>query len=309
MKALILGCLGQDGSYMTELLASKGYEVYGIIKPGTQAHRIEWLKSLAPIKTYSIDILEKEELYNLIQFVRPDEIYNFAGVSNVFDPWENLDFIYELNARVPQYIMECILKIDKGIKFFQASSCLVFGKDESGSQSEATPRNPIHPYGITKLYADNLVKEFRETFGLNCRSGIFFNHESPRRGLDFFTKKITTQVKEIKAGTRERIKVGDLSAVRDYGYAPDFMEAAHLTMQSDPTDYVIGTGQTISMMEFLTNCIFFAGLEPYGFIDIDKSLYRKSDTSLLVADTAKIHHLLGWRPKHNIDDIIKIMMQ
>lgn len=308
-KAIIFGALGQDGSYMAELLHSKGYEVCGVVRPSTSPQRIDWLKSLVPLKFYRIDILDKQQINNLIQYVKPDEIYNFAGVSSVFNPWENLDHIYDTNVRVPQYILESILQTDKSIKFFQASSCLIFGRDEYEYQNESTCHSPIHPYGITKLHADNLVNEFRKVFGLNCRSGIFFNHESPRRGADFFTKKITTQVKEIKEGKRDKIKVGDLSSFRDFGYAPDFMEAAYLMMQSEPKDYIVGTGQLISMEGFVKLCFDSINLNYKDYIEVDNMLIRRNDTKILSADISKIKLDLGWIPKHDINDIIKIMMQ
>ena len=309
-KALILGVLGQDGSFMAELLSSKGYEVHGIVKENTLIERIEWIESLViNINIHRVNILDKSQLSTIIKIIKPNEIYNFAGMSNVFNAWEDLDSVFDINARLPQNIMDIILYFDRSIKYFQASSSLIFGRDTSGKQNELTPTNPIYPYGITKLYADNMVKEYRKTFGLYFCSGILFNHESERRGDNFFSKKITREVCEIKKGKKEKIKVGNLSALRDYGYAPDYTQAIYLMMNnSEPKDYVIGTGKTISMYDFLKKCCVYMGINHEECFEFDTSLYRENDTNVLCADITKITKDLGWKPKHSIDDIIKIMI-
>lgn len=314
-RALILGILGQDGSYLAELLYKKGYEVYGIVRENQQwgkGSRAEWLQNLIPnVQIHRSNITDKTKLRSLIETILPDEIYNFAGDSNVFNAWSNLDLTLELNAKVPQDILEIILgnKYMSGAKFFQASSCLTFGRDESGAQNERTPANPIHPYGITKLYADNMVKEFRKTFGVFACSGIFFNHESERRGENFFSKKITSAVARIKNGSDEKINIGNLSAQRDYGYAPDFMEAVWLMMQNEtPTDYVIGTGKLISMERFMQICFEYIDVNWKRHIQYDETLDRKTDTKILRADTTKIQTELGWKPTHTVDDMIKKMI-
>lgn len=282
-KALIIGINGQDGSFMKELLQNNNYTVYGCTRTDDPVY--------------------------LINYLRPDEVYNFASVSNVFDPYNNIDAIFELNARFPQRILECILKIDKSIKFFQASSCLIFGRNEDGVQDEQTPVNPIHPYGIAKLYADNMVKEFRRVNNIFACSGIFFSHESERRGADFFTKKITTAAVNIKSGKQQKIKVGNLTAVRDYGYAKDYVKAAYLMMQNKiPTDYVIGTGNLISISEFTEKCFKYVGLNYLDHIEIDKSICRNNDNNTLRANISKIQRELGWKPETTIDEIIKIMI-
>lgn len=309
-KALVIGILGQDGSYMAELLYGKGYDVHGIVKDNTDANRIEWLTGLLPgIGISRINILDKSELLTFVAAYHPHEIYNFASSTNVFSAWEDLDRVMDLDARVPQHILECILKVDKSIKFFQASSCLIFGRNNDGIQNESTPVNPIHPYGIAKAYADNMVREFRTTYNVFACSGIFFNHESPRRGDNFFSKKITMAAAKIKQGLQQTIKVGNLNSYRDYGYAPDYVEAAYLMMQnSEPTDYVIGTGKLITMMDFAKKCFDYVGLDHVNHIDMDSELYRSVDTAILKADTKKIKSELNWTPRHSIDDTVKIMM-
>lgn len=277
-KALIVGMYGQDGSYMADLLKTKGYDVY----PCTR----------------------QDNPHDLIDNIRPNEVYNFASTSNVFDPWSNLDEVFKTDALLPVKIMESILKIDKSIKFFQASSRLIFG-DITGSKNEESPLSPIHPYGCAKAYADTMVKEFRRVHGLFACSGIFFNHESPRRGNDFFSKKICRAAVKGK-----KIEVGNLYSFRDIGYAPDFMEAVYLMMQCDyATDYVIGTGVFISTGDFAKKAFDYVGLDYNNYLYTSSLLYRGSDTGLVNADISKIITNTGWRPKHNIDDIIKIMIE
>ena len=309
-KAIIIGVVGQDGSFLAELLYSKKYEIHGVVKNDTDVRRIEWIKKIVPgIVIHNIDILNKSELEVLLKNIMPDEIYNFAAYSNVFNPWENLDSILCLNSKLPQNILDLITSVDKNIKYFQASSCLIFGKDTSGFQNENTCSNPIHPYGISKLYADNILKEFRENFGIYCCSGIFFNHESERRGMDFFSRKITSSIAKIKAGKLDKIKVGDLSSVRDFCYSPDFMEAAYKMMQNRvPTDYCVGTGEIISMEEFVKKCFDYVELDYKKYIEVDYSMCRKKDSNVMRANINKISSEIDWRPKTTLDEMIKKMI-
>lgn len=309
-KALITGILGQDGSYMAELLTTKGYEIHGIVKEDTDETRINKIKDTLPnVNIWDVNILSKDTLSNVIQLIRPNEIYNFAGISNVFNAWENLDEIFSINAQLPQHILEIILQFDKSIKFFQASSCLIFGRGTLGFQNEHTPTDPIYPYGITKLYADNMVKEFRRTFGIFACSGILFPHESERRGADFFSQKIATAVKNIKSGKQKILKIGNIESSRDYGYAPDYMDAVYKIMQAPiPTDYVIGTGIITDIITFIEKCFDYVGLCYSDHIEIDHQLYRENDTAILKADISKIKREIGWQPSTTIDEMIKKMI-
>jgi GDPmannose 4,6-dehydratase len=309
-KALITGVLGQDGSYLAELLYSKGYDVFGLIKKNTDPSRILWIKSLIPnIVLFAIDITNKKEVFNCIESVLPSEIYNFSSISDVFDPWENLDEIFDLNAKVPVNILDSIVKIDKSIRFFQASSCLVFGNDVGYCQNENTPTCPTYPYGAAKLFADNMIKEYRRHFDLFCCSGIFFSHESPRRGSSFFTKKVIKAAVDIKRGKQNKIQLGNLSVLKDYGYACDFIEAAYLMIQNQiPCDYVIGTGKLVSLGYFVESVFDSMDLNYRDFISIDCES-NKRETSTLRADISKIKSELKWFPKHTIDDIISIMIK
>src|SRR3990167_7356807 len=265
MKAFITGITGMDGSHMKDLLVSSGYEVTGV---------------------------GKQSIYHIIQSIKeiqPDEIYNFASSSNVFDAWADIDYVFETDARLPQKILETIK--GTGTKFFQASSCLTFGLNTDEVQNENTSRCPIHPYGIAKLYADNMVAEFRRVHGVYACSGIFFNHCSPRRGNGFFAKKVCRA-----AAKGEPIKVGNLNAIRDMGYAPDYMEAVHLMMQQDePTDCVIGTGTLTSMNNLVKLAYEYVGLDHTEYIIPDDTLIRGNDMNILIADNTRIKGI-GWQP-------------
>lgn len=277
-KAIIVGIDGMDGGYLSELLFDKGYEVFGVTKRNVK------------------------HLSRIIADELPDEIYNFAGVSDVFSPFERLDEIFEVNGRLPQRILETILSVNKNIKFFQASSCLIFGRDKSGLQNEQTPFNPLYAYGAAKLYAQNIVREFRETYGIHACSGIFFNHESERRKEHFFSRKICKA-----AATKTKITVGNLDAYRDYGYAKEYVEAAHLMLQTkEPKDYVIGTGDVISLRDFAKKAFEYVGLDYRDYVT--ETEVRKIDTEILRADITAIKNDLGWYPKINAESLIKIMV-
>lgn len=309
-KAIITGILGQDGSLLAELLHFNGYEVHGIVRKTTDQDRIGWIKSLVPgVRIHGVDILDKSQLLSVIGMVRPCEIYNFASSSNVFSAWQDLDGVMDLDARVPQHILECILKVDKSMKFFQASSCLTFGRNKDGVQNEETAVNPIHPYGMAKAYADGMVREFRSVHNIFACSAILYNHESERRGENFFSRKMAMAAARIKKGLQHTIKVGNLTSYRDYGYAPDYVEAAFLMMNAEkPADYVIGTGRLTTMMEFARKCFEHVGLDYENHIDVDAELYRNIDTTILKADIRKIKSELNWSPRHSIDDMVAKMV-
>lgn len=286
-KAMITGQSGQDGYYMTQLLQSKGYEV----------RRIER-------KHLAITHL----LFEQVEKFMPDEIYNFAGVSNVFNPYADPQITIWANTEIPVRLLNIIyltqLYHDKKIKLFQASSSLVFGRTQTKLQDENTPREPIYPYGVSKRCADDLVKMYREEKGLFAVSGIFYNHESPRRGDQFFTKKVTNAARR-----KEKITLGYMNSERDFGYAPDFMQAAWLMLQADkPTDYVIGTGTRTRLHQFVQMAYAQAGLNYEDYLSIDDKLPRTDGLSLC-ANSNKIREELGWQPTHTVYEIIEKMMQ
>lgn len=276
-KALIVGMYGQDGSYMADLLKSKGYDVY----PCTR----------------------QDNPHDLIDNIRPNEVYNFASTSNVFDPWSNLDEVFKTDALLPVKIMESILKIDKSIKFFQASSCLKFGGNIDIIQDEYSRINPVYPYGAAKAYADMMVKQFREVHGLFACSGILFNHESPRRGKDFFVKKICHA-----AANRKKVIIGNIDSVKDIGYAPEFMEAVYLMMQAPyQCDYIIGTGKLTLMSDIIIMAFEYVGLDHNEYVVTDKN-QRVDHSFILRANTNRIFKDLYWKAKTSVSEIIKIMI-
>lgn len=309
-KAIITGILGQDGSFLAELLHGKGYEVYGIVRLHTHIDRIKWLERLLPgIRLFRAEVKNKEEVKRIIRWIKPDEIYNFLGVSNTFAPYENTDEVIALNLTFPKHLLEIIEELGGNVRLFQASSCLIFGKDKSGMQNENTPVNPTYSYGIAKAAADNFVKMFREDKGLFACSGILFPHESERRGEGFFTKKVTTAVANIKMGKQQTLTVGDLSQLRNWTYAGDVVQAAWMMLQTDkPKDYIIGSSELTKVEKFVDMCFDYVGLDYKKHIEYDESLHRKNDFGLMCADHRAITADLGWRPKHDVPQITAKMI-
>ncbi len=300
-RALIFGILGQDGSFMRELLISKGYEVYGVMRKQSGLY--------LSTRLFEIDITNAVDLLKLIREVMPHEIYNFAAVSNVIDPWKNPAEMFTINAAVPQSIMAIIKEINPSIKFFQASSALIFGRDTSGLQNERTPPAPLYPYGIAKFYAQNMVKEYRETFGMFACSGIFFPHESERRNEVFLSRKVSKAIARIKNGSNEKITLGNLYAHRNYGYAPDYMEAAWLMMQQDKADdYVIGSKNNYKVIDLVHSLFEAADIQYRDHVLIDDSAIRKGDEHILKPDYEKIR-CIGWKPTHDIYQIAEKMVE
>lgn len=281
-KAIVIGADGQDGSFMLDLLMEKDYDVY-------------------PFNRSNIHILD----FIKLRQIKPDEVYNFAGISDVITPFREIDELQVVNALLPVEILEMISIVNKDIRFFQASSSLIFGRDKGFRQNEKTPFNPIYPYGAAKLYAHNMVKEYREHYGMFAVNGIFYPHESERRKDHFFSRKIT------KAAARgQKVTVGNLHAERDYGYAKDYVEAAWMMLQADqPKDYVIGTGKATILYSFVERAFAYAGIMDWQkYVRVDESITRKKDTELLIADYSAIKKDLGWQPKTNVDQLIKIMI-
>jgi GDPmannose 4,6-dehydratase len=299
-RALILGSKGQDGQFLSEKLLLDGYEVFGVIKPNTN-----------PLQknTISLDLTDIKNVEFVISKVKPTHIFNFAGVSDVFNPYDNLEFSYQQNCLIPQNFFNSILKIDKTIRFFQSSSSLMYGRSTINKINEETPTSPIYPYGITKLYSHNLIKEYREEFDLFCSSGIFFNHDSEKRGDKFLTQKIILGIKDILDKKTNTIKLGNIDVHRDISYAGDFMDAVKLMMESNnPTDYVLGSEKLTSIREFIEKSFNYVGLDYKNHIEQDKDFIRTKNDIILVSDITKIKNNLGWKTTKNIDDIIKIMI-
>jgi len=299
-RALILGSRGQDGQFLSEKLFLDGYEVFGVIKPNT---------SSSQKNTISLDLTDIKNVEHLISKIEPTHIFNFAGVSDVLNPYNNLDFSYQQNCLIPQNFLNSILKIDKSIRFFQSSSSLMYGRGTVNKINEETPTSPIYPYGITKLYSHNLIKEYREEFDLFCCSGIFFNHDSEKRGDKFLTQKIVLGIRDILHKKTNSIKLGNIDVYRDISYAGDFMDAVKLIMESNnPIDYVLGSEKLTSIRDFIEKCFDYVGLDYKNHIEENNDFIRSKNDIILVSDTTKIKNNLGWETTNNIDDIIKIMI-
>jgi len=321
MKALITGITGQDGSYLAEILLEKGYEVHGIIRRSSTfpTARIDHLYTDPHVNGKSFhlhygDLTDAENLRKLIYKIQPEEIYNLGAQSHVkvsFDIPE-----YTANAtglgclRLLEAIRDYQEHLGKKIKYYQASSSEMFGATPP-PQNELTPFYPRSPYGCAKVFAYHLARNYREAYGLFVVNGILFNHESPRRGETFVTRKITRGIARILAGLDKKIYLGNLDARRDWGYAKEYMEAAYLMMQQDkPDDYVIGTGKSHSIKEFIQIAFNLAGIKNWqDYIGIDQNYYRPTEVDHLVADFTKAKEKLNWKPKTLLPELIKLMIQ
>jgi GDPmannose 4,6-dehydratase len=299
-KALVLGALGQDGSFMCDVLLENNFDVYGLVKENSDENRFN--KNVFYIKE-NIDNIQ-----SIISKIKPNHIYNFMGITDVFNPWENVLEIYQNNFLNPVKIIEAIRCVDINIKYLQASSSLIFGMTNETPQNEKTDCNPVYHYGLSKKFTDDFIKLNRKKFNMKLNSAILYSHESERRGGNFFSKKIINDALDIKIGKREFIEVGDVDGYRDIGYAKDYMQACFLIMSNNKCDdYVVGTGKSTKTIDFIK--IVFDKLN----LDINKNLLindkfkRDIDLSHLVADNTKIINL-GWRPTKTVEDIINIMI-
>src|SRR3989338_4702133 len=315
-KALITGITGQDGSYLAEFLIGKGYEVHGIVRRSSTFNRgrIEHLEPdihrAARVHLHYGDLTDSSNLARLIEKISPDEIYNLGAQSHVrvsFDiPEYTIDSITLGTLRLLEAIRDTRIKT----KVYQASSSEMFGNTPP-PQNEETPFHPVSPYGIAKLAAFHLARGYRSSYGLFVSNGILFNHESPRRGEGFVTKKITIGVAEILAGKRDKIYLGNLDAKRDWGYAPEYVEVMwKMLQQPEPDDYVIATGEIHSVREFLEECFRLAGIKEWTpYVSIDPLYYRPSEVHELMGDTTKAKQKLGWNPTIKFVDLARIMLQ
>ncbi|MDP3954677.1 MAG: GDP-mannose 4,6-dehydratase [bacterium] len=320
-KALITGLTGQDGSYLAELLLNKGYTVHGVIRRAStfNTHRIDHLSEgyhKKDIKFFSHygDLADANTIRKLIYAVGPDEIYNLGAQSHVRVSFDIPEYTANITGMGTLRILEAIKdyqeKTGKKIKYYQASSSEMFGSSPP-PQNEKTPFKPRSPYGCAKVFAYHTTVNYREAYGIFASNGILFNHESPRRGETFVTRKITRGITRILAGLDKKIYLGNLNARRDWGYAPEYVEAMWLMLQHDkPGDFVIGTGESHSIKEFLKIAFSEAGLGNYKkYVDIDPRYYRPTEVDHLVADISKTKRVLGWKPKTSFNQLVKIMLE
>ncbi|MFH1390648.1 MAG: GDP-mannose 4,6-dehydratase [Candidatus Margulisiibacteriota bacterium] len=309
MKALITGITGQDGSYLAELLLSKGYEVYGMVRRASteSSDRINHLMDKITLK--QADLLDQLSIIEVIQEVKPDEVYNLAAQSFVPTSWNQPVLTGEFTALGVTRMLEAIRLVNPKIKFYQASSSEMFGKVLETPQSETTPFYPRSPYGVAKAYGHFITVNYRESYNIFACSGILFNHESPRRGKEFVTRKITDAVARIKLGKLQKLGLGNLEAKRDWGFAGDYVEAMYLMLQqAKPDDYVIGTGETHSVREFVEIAFSHVGLDYKKYVEVDKRFLRPAEVDLLIADNAKARKVLGWKPKVSFEGLVKMMV-
>jgi len=311
-KALITGVTGQDGSYLAELLLDKGYEVYGLTRRTSTPNHNRIAAIVDKIKLVSGDLLDQHSLTQAVQEIKPDEIYNLAAQSFVKTSWEQPMFTGESTALGVTRMLEAIRLAHPTAKFYQASSSEMFGKVREVPQTEETPFYPRSPYGVAKVYGHWITVNYRESYNLYAVSGILFNHESPRRGLEFVTRKITNSVAKIKYGKLDKLHLGNPDAERDWGYAKDYVEAMWLMLQQDkPEDFVISSGETHSVREFVEKSFSAAGIRNWEdkVVFNDPRYNRPAEVDQLIGNCDKAKQILGWTPKTSFDELVQLMIE
>ncbi|MCW3095626.1 MAG: gmd [Chthonomonadaceae bacterium] len=307
--ALITGVTGQDGSYLAELLLSKGYRVFGVVRRASTEsfERIGHIKD--QITLLQADLLDQYSLIDAIKIAEPDEIYNLAAQSFVPTSWNQPVLTGEFTALGVTRVLEAIRLVNPKIRFYQASSSEMYGKVLETPQSETTPFYPRSPYGVAKVYGHYITVNYRESYDLFAASGILFNHESPRRGLEFVTRKVTNAAARIKLGLDKELRMGNLDARRDWGFAGDYVEAMWLMLQQDtPDDYVVATGETQTVQALVEVAFERLGLEWQKYVVQDPAFYRPAEVDLLVGDPSKAEAKLGWKPKVTFRQLVEMMV-
>ena len=307
--ALITGITGQDGSYLAEFLLSKGYRVCGLERRTSQKARGNINQILDKIELISGDLTDEASLVRALRACKPDEVYNLASQSFVGESWQQPIYTGEATGLGVTRLLEAIRIVNPQIKMYQASSSEMFGAAREAPQNERTPFYPRSPYGVAKLYAHWITVNYRESYGMFAVSGILFNHESPRRGIEFVTRKITRGIARIKAGLDHEIRLGNIHAKRDWGFAGDYVEAMWLMLQQKkPRDYVIGTGETHTVQEFIEETFAYAGLPWKKYVKIDKTLMRPAEVNHLEADASLAARELGWHPRVGFHELARMMV-
>lgn len=309
-RALITGVTGQDGSYLAELLLAKGYEVHGMVRRSSTENfeRIAHLRE--KISLHQADLLDPSSLVHLLREVRPTEIYNLAAQSFVPTSWVQPTLTGEFTALGVTRLLDAVRIVDPEARFYQASSSEMFGKVQQTPQDEATPFYPRSPYGVAKVYGHWITVNYRESFGLFAVSGILFNHESPRRGREFVTRRISEGVARLKLGLADELRLGNLDAKRDWGYAPEYVDAMWRMLQApSASDYVVGTGQHHSVGDYVRIAFAHVGLDPQDFLKIDDALIRPAEVDSLLANPARAERELGWRASTPFAELVRIMVE
>ncbi len=309
-RALITGITGQDGSHLADWLLEKGYEVHGVVRRSS-TENFERIAHLADrVRLHQADLLDQLSIINVFRSVRPDEVYNLAAMSFVPASWTQPVLTGEFTAIGVTRVLEAVRLLDpKGIRFYQASSSEMFGKVQETPQRETTPFYPRSPYGVAKVYGHWITVNYRESYGIFACSGILFNHEGPRRGKEFVSRKITDAAARIKLGLQNELRLGNLDARRDWGYAGDYVKAMWLMLQQpDPEDYVIASGESHSVRELVEAAFGYLELDWKKYVVVDPDLTRPAEVDYLVGDASKAHRVLGWRPEVTFRELIHRMV-
>jgi GDPmannose 4,6-dehydratase len=308
-RALITGVTGQDGSYLAEFLMEKGYEVFGIVRRASTEKFERIAHLMDTIEIVQGDLLDQNSLFHALDTIRPQEVYNLAAQSFVPTSWNQPLLTGEITALGVTRMLEAIKMVDKSIRFYQASSSEMFGKVREVPQSEKTPFYPRSPYGVAKVYGHWITVNYRESYDLFACSGILFNHESPRRGMEFVTRKITYAAARIKLGLAKELRLGNLKSKRDWGYAGDYVKAMWLMLQQpEPDDYVICTGETHSVEEAVEIAFSHVDLDWHDYVKADQRFFRPAEVDLLVGDSSKAREVLGWKPEVSFQELITMMV-
>jgi GDPmannose 4,6-dehydratase len=312
-RALITGITGQDGAYLSQLLLGKGYEVFGVIRRsshrGVEDHRLRWLGVADKVTLLDGDLADLSSLVRIVKEVQPTEIYNLAAQSFVASSWRQPVLTANITGVGVVNMLEAMRAEKPDARFYQASSSEMYGLIQEPQQSEKTPFYPRSPYAVAKLYGHWITVNYRESFGFHASSGILFNHESPLRGIEFVTRKVTDGVARIKLGRAQELRLGNIDAKRDWGHARDYVEAMWLMLQQDkPDDYVVATGQTTTVRDMCRIAFDYAGLDMDKHMMIDPAFYRPAEVEVLLGDPAKAKARLGWAPKTSLEVMIREMV-
>jgi GDPmannose 4,6-dehydratase len=309
-KALITGITGQDGSYLADWLLEKGYEVHGLVRRSSTENFERIAHIQERVHLHQADLLDQRSLISAVEQAQPDEVYNLAAMSFVPTSWQQPILTADFTAVGVTRVLEAVRLLNpKGIRFYQASSSEMFGRVQEVPQRETTPFYPRSPYGVSKVYGHFITVNYRESYGMFCCSGILFNHESPRRGRQFVTHKVTDAAARIKQGLQKELRLGNLEARRDWGYAGDYVKAMWLMLQQpQPDDFVIATGETHSVRQLVEIAFDAVGLDWQRYVVHDPALVRPAEVDSLIGDASKARHLLGWKPEVNFKELIRRMV-
>jgi GDPmannose 4,6-dehydratase len=321
-RALITGITGQDGSYLAEHLLKQGYQVWGLMRGQANPRKMRVSRLMSELSFVDGDLMDQASLVSAVDLVQPDEVYNLGAISFVPMSWQQAELVTEVNAMGVLRVLEAIRIVSglsssrhngaaaKNIRFYQASSSEMYGKAAETPQRETTIFHPRSPYGVAKAYGHFITRNYRESFGMYAVGGILFNHESPRRGAEFVTRKISLGVAKIKQGLQDKLALGNLDALRDWGFAGDYVRAMHLMLQQDePEDYVVGTGEMNSVRDAVRLAFEHVGLNWEDHVYIDPVLVRPAEVEILCADTTRVRGELGWKPEVDFSSLMKMMVE